>query len=121
MDDSILSAYKNCVLCPRKCAVDRTKEQVGFCKAPADIAIAAYQAHRFEEPPISGIHGSGTIFFSFCTGRCAYCQNYNFSRGKTAKFIANERLPEMMLELQGKGCHNINLVTPTHYVPSIII
>ena len=109
------------MLCPRNCRIDRTAGELGFCQAPQELAIAVYQAHKFEEPPISGTEGSGTIFFSFCTARCAYCQNYNFSRGKTVKTISIERLSEIMLELQGKGCHNINLVTPTHYVPSIII
>ncbi len=119
--DDLLNAYKKCMLCPRNCGVDRTAGELGFCQAPQELAIASYQVHKFEEPPISGAKGSGTIFFSFCTARCAYCQNYNFSRGKTVKYISIERLSEIMLELQDKDCHNINLVTPTHYVPSIII
>jgi putative pyruvate formate lyase activating enzyme len=119
-NNSILDLYKNCSLCPRACRVDRTKGKLGFCHAPSEIAIATYMVHRFEEPPISGCNGSGTIFFSFCTGRCIYCQNYLFSRGKRAKFISIKKLSEIMIELESRGCHNINLVTPTHYTPSII-
>ncbi|MBN1405156.1 MAG: radical SAM protein [Candidatus Omnitrophica bacterium] len=116
----MLESYKNCGLCPRKCGVDRTLGQLGFCKAPAELKLAAYMAHKFEEPPISGTNGSGTIFFSFCTARCLYCQNYAFSRGAKGKFISIDRLCEIMLKLQDKNCHNINLVTPTHYVPSFL-
>lgn len=118
--EKILNLYKNCRLCPRKCGVNRTAGGLGFCGAPSQIAIATYMAHRFEEPPLSNSCGSGTIFFSYCTARCSYCQNYTFSRGKRAKFISIEKLAEIMLKLQAKGCHNINLVTPTHYTPSII-
>lgn len=121
MADEIPDEYKDCKLCPRNCGVDRTSGKLGFCKAPADLAIATYLVHKFEEPPISGYNGSGTIFFSYCTARCAYCQNYGFSRGEKKKFITIEKLAEIMLELQDRNCHNINLVTPTHYVPSIIV
>ncbi len=120
MKKSILKLYKNCCLCPRKCGIDRLAGNVGYCKAGTDIMIASYMPHRFEEPPISGITGSGTIFFSYCTARCCYCQNYNFSRGKCVKKISIEKLAAIMLELQKKECHNINLVTPTHYAPSIV-
>jgi putative pyruvate formate lyase activating enzyme len=121
MDKSILNLYKNCGLCPRQCNVNRQAAQTGFCKAGSEAVVALYMPHRFEEPPINGTKGSGTIFFSYCTGRCHYCQNYNFSRGKTGKVVSAERLSDIMLLLQEKGCHNINLVSPTHYVPSIII
>ncbi|MFH1867690.1 MAG: radical SAM protein [Candidatus Omnitrophota bacterium] len=120
MDNHLIELYKNCKLCPRECGVDRTNGEKGFCQAPSEAAIAAHMSHRFEEPPVSGSNGSGTIFFSFCTARCCYCQNYTFSRGKRAKCISIDELSDIMLELQDKGCHNINLVTPTHYVPSII-
>jgi putative pyruvate formate lyase activating enzyme len=115
-----MDLYKNCRLCPRNCGINRLRGELGFCKATADVAIAAYMAHRFEEPPISGNKGSGTIFFSFCTARCIYCQNFNFSRGKTKETVSISELSDIMLELQQKGCHNINLVTPTHYMPSIV-
>ena len=112
--------YKKCTLCARKCGVDRTKGKLGFCKATAEVVVASYMVHRFEEPSISGKIGSGTIFFSYCTARCSYCQNYNYSRGKHGKIVTTKRLAEMMLELEKKGSHNINLVTPTHYIPSIL-
>ena len=112
--------YKKCTLCARKCGVDRTKRKLGFCKATAEVVVASYMVHRFEEPSISGKIGSGTIFFSYCTARCSYCQNYNYSRGKHGKIVTTKRLAEMMLELEKKGSHNINLVTPTHYIPSIL-
>jgi putative pyruvate formate lyase activating enzyme len=121
MDTSLLDLYRNCRLCPRKCNVDRISGQLGFCKAGWEISVASYMLHRFEEPAISGTTGSGTIFFSFCTGRCSYCQNYNYSRGKSGKNMSIDKLSDIMLELQDKGCHNINLVSPTQYVPSIII
>ena len=120
MDKSILNLYKKCRLCPRECNVDRTSGQLGFCKASSEVVVASYMPHCFEEPPISGTKGSGTIFFSYCTGQCCYCQNYNFSRGRCGKNTSIEKLAAIMLELQGKGCHNINLVSPTQYVPSII-
>jgi putative pyruvate formate lyase activating enzyme len=121
MKNSILDLYRDCCLCPRKCGIDRLAGNVGFCKAGTDIMIASYMSHRFEEPPISGITGSGTIFFSYCTGRCCYCQNFNFSRGKCGKKMSIQRLAAIMLELQEKKCHNINLVTPTQYMPSIVL
>jgi len=112
--------YKECTLCARKCNVDRTKGELGFCEATTEVVVASYMVHRFEEPPISGKIGSGTIFFSYCTARCSYCQNYNYSRGEHGKVVTTKRLAEMMLELEKKGSHNINLVTPTHYIPSIL-
>ena len=120
MGQDRMALYKRCRLCPRACAVDRTKGNPGFCQAPSELFISNYLVHRFEEPPISGTHGSGTIFFSYCTARCIYCQNYTYSRGKRGRRVSVEELARMMLELQHKSCHNINLVTPTHYVPGII-
>jgi len=120
MKNSINDIYKKCTLCARKCNVNRTKGELGFCEATAEVVVASYMVHRFEEPPISGKIGSGTIFFSYCTARCSYCQNYNYSRGKHGKIVTTQRLAEIMLELERKGSHNINLVTPTHYIPSIL-
>jgi len=120
MKNSINDIYKKCTLCARKCNVNRTKGELGFCKATAEVVVASYMVHRFEEPPISGKIGSGAIFFSYCTARCSYCQNYNYSRGKHGKIVTTQRLTEIMLELERKGSHNINLVTPTHYIPSIL-
>jgi putative pyruvate formate lyase activating enzyme len=111
---------KSCTLCPRRCAVNRLAGEKGFCKAESVVRVASWNVHRWEEPPISGTRGSGTIFFSFCTGRCCFCQNYPISQLGAGRDVTPERLGGMMLELQALGCHNINLVTPTHYVPHIL-
>ena len=111
--------YKKCNLCPRNCLVDRTKT-LGFCKATDKVKVARSAIHYFEEPSISGTNGSGTIFFSNCNLKCCYCQNKEISTDGFGKEITIERLSEMILELEEKHANNINLVTPTHYVPSII-
>jgi len=110
----------SCNLCPRACGVNRLQGERGFCRAGALARVASWNAHHGEEPPISGHAGSGTIFFSHCTGRCLFCQNYPISQLGNGQSVTNERLAAMMLELQRMGCHNINLVTPTHYVPQIL-
>ncbi len=110
---------KNCTLCPRECGVDRTKN-LGFCGASDKIKIARAALHFWEEPCISGERGSGTVFFSHCTLRCVFCQNSEISRGETGIEVSVERLAEIFLNLQAQGAENINLVTPTHYVPQII-
>ena len=109
---------KNCILCPRKCGINRY-EKHGICGSSNKIKLAHYSSHRWEEPIISGKNGSGTIFFSNCNMKCLYCQNKKISLDGYGKFISNKRLGEIMIELQDMGCHNINLVTPTHYVPQI--
>ena len=114
-----MELLKNCMLCPRKCGVNRYLEK-GFCGATNKVKVAYYSLHMWEEPPISGTNGSGTIFFSNCNLRCLYCQNKKISIDGYGKLITNKRLGEIMLELQDKGAHNINLVTPTHYVPNIV-
>lgn len=114
-----MELLKRCMLCPRKCGVNRYKEK-GFCGATNKIKLSYYSLHMWEEPIISGDNGSGTIFFSNCNLRCLYCQNKKISIDGYGKLISNKRLMEIMLELQSKGAHNINLVTPTHYVPNII-
>ena len=108
----------NCTICPRKCNIDRSKN-VGFCGAPSEIKLARAALHEWEEPIISGNKGSGTIFFSGCNLKCVFCQNYNVSRG-FGKEVSLYRFIEIMKELEEKGAHNINLVTPTHYVDKII-
>jgi putative pyruvate formate lyase activating enzyme len=105
-----------CDLCPRACGVNRLQGEVGFCRAGALAKVASWNVHRWEEPPISGTRGSGTIFFSHCTARCIFCQNYPISQLGVGQEVDAERLAGMMIELQRRGCHNINLVTPTHYV-----
>ena len=113
-----MEIIKNCCLCPRKCLINRYSE-LGYCKANNKIKVAYYSLHMWEEPVISGNNGSGTIFFSNCNLRCIYCQNKKISIDGYGKYISNKRLGEIMLELQDKGANNINLVTPTHYVPQI--
>jgi putative pyruvate formate lyase activating enzyme len=109
-----------CKICPRNCGVDRTKGIKGYCRETDKIIVARASLHMWEEPCISGTNGSGTVFFSGCSLGCVYCQNYNISKGMSGKEITIERLAEIFLELQSKGAHNINLVTPTHFVPQII-
>lgn len=115
----MIDVYKKCNLCPRKCLIDRTKT-LGYCKATDKVKVARSALHYFEEPSISGTNGSGTIFFSNCNLKCCYCQNKEISTDGFGKEVSIERISEMMLELEEKHANNINLVTPTHYVPSII-
>lgn len=115
----MLELYKKCNLCPKKCLVDRTKT-LGYCKATDKVKVARSALHYFEEPTISGNNGSGTIFFSNCNLKCYYCQNKEISTDGFGKDVSIERVSEMMLELEERDANNINLVTPTHYVPSII-
>ena len=109
-----------CKMCPRVCGVDRTKGQKGYCGAGRFPGVFSYQAHNGEEPPISGTRGSGTIFFSNCNLRCVYCQNYTFSQNDDFDQVDNYELAKIMVDLQRSGCHNINLVSPTHYLTQII-
>ena len=111
---------EECTICPRNCRVDRTKGKKGYCSVTDKLVIARASLHMWEEPCISGTHGSGTVFFSGCNLGCVYCQNHTISTGKSGKEITRERLAEIFLELQSKGAHNINLVTPSHFVPQII-
>lgn len=117
---SILPDMQDCTLCPRECHADRTAGQTGFCGQSEQIMAARAALHFWEEPCLSGTNGSGTVFFSGCNLRCVYCQNHTIAQGQTGKGISIERLSEIFLELQDKKAHNINLVTPTHFVPQII-
>ena len=114
-----MNLLNNCMLCPRKCGVNRYKKK-GACGATNKLKIAYYSLHKWEEPIISGSNGSGTIFFSNCNMKCIYCQNKKISIDGYGKYISNKKLEEIMLKLQDMGAHNINLVTPTHYVPQIV-
>lgn len=109
-----------CDLCPRRCGVDRLAGERGYCRSTARLQVASWHRHMGEEPAISGQRGSGTIFFSNCTARCIYCQNYPISQLGTGNAISTAELASAMLSLQREGCHNVNLVTPTHYVPQIL-
>ena len=117
MDKELL---EKCMLCPRLCAVDRTKGELGVCGETDKVQLARAALHFWEEPCISGDTGSGTVFFTGCNLRCVYCQNREISCGDCGKEVSLERLAEIFLELQNKGAANINLVTPTHFVPQII-
>ena len=110
--------YMNCNLCPRKCNVDRSVSK-GFCGVGDNIKLAKAYLHKWEEPIISGTIGSGTIFFSGCNLKCVYCQNYEISQG-FGKDVTIDEFIDVMKRLEDKGAHNINLVTPSHYVPQII-
>lgn len=112
--------YQNCDLCPRRCGVDRTAGQRGFCGMPASLTAARAALHYWEEPPISGQYGSGAVFFSGCTLRCKFCQNYEISAEKQGKSLTSARLREIFEELITRGAHNINLVTPTQFLPDIL-
>lgn len=108
---------KQCDLCPRRCGVDRLGGQRGFCGAGSDIVVAHYGAHFGEEPPISGRHGSGNIFFSPCNLRCIFCQNYQISQTTFGLRLSVNDLIDVFFQLEAAGVHNINLVSPTPYVP----
>lgn len=111
---------KACDLCPRRCGVDRLSGQLGFCRTDGRLKVAAVSVHPWEEPPIAGTRGSGTIFFSGCTLRCLFCQNYPISQLGVGRVMSPEELAEKMLRLQRRGVHNINLVTPTHQMPQFV-
>jgi len=109
-----------CKLCPRECGVNRLKGEKGFCKSSAEVIVSSFNPHFGEEPPISGYKGSGTIFFTNCNLGCLFCQNYPISHLGNGNRISKNELSKMMLILQKKGCHNINFVTPTHFIPQIL-
>ena len=121
--EAVYARLESCDICPRRCRVNRLKGETAFCRSGLLPIVASCCVHKGEEPPISGTRGSGTIFFTNCTMRCVYCQNHQISqpsREIMPKEVSIETLAEKMLELQGQGCHNINFVTPTHFVPQIV-
>lgn len=123
MEEHIIFAedvMKACVLCPRRCKADRSKGQTGICGQNAEIKVARASLHMWEEPCISGEHGSGTVFFSGCALHCVFCQNHTIANGDQGKVITIERLAEIFIELQEKGANNINLVTAGHFIPQVI-
>ena len=115
-----LSLLESCEVCPHRCGVNRLKGELGFCKTGKNAIVDSYFPHRGEEKPIRGYRGSGTVFFSYCNMRCVYCQNYQISQLGEGREVSPEELSEMFLELQAMGCHNLNLVTPSHVVPQIL-
>ena len=114
------SLLRSCRVCPRRCEVDRLSGDVGKCRTPREAMVSSYGAHFGEEAPLVGRYGSGTIFFTNCNLRCVFCQNYSISQLGEGRKVTTQELAGMMLSLQGKGCHNINLVSPTHVVPQIL-
>ncbi len=108
-----------CTLCPRRCPADRSHGEQGFCGMTEEIYVARVAPHYWEEPCISGEKGSGTVFFSGCNLRCVYCQNHKIAAGRTGRKLTAEQLSEAFRSLERQGCHNINLVTPSHYVPQV--
>ena len=119
--ESLLSLLAHCELCPRRCGVNRLRDEHGFCGAGKDAVVAHYGLHFGEEPPISGSRGSGTIFFSPCNLRCIFCQNHQISHVTAGDNTSAERLKEIFFEIEKAGAHNINLVSPTPYAPLIAI
>ncbi|MGE5307670.1 MAG: radical SAM protein [Deltaproteobacteria bacterium] len=111
---------EKCEICPRRCGVNRLKDERGFCRTGSKAIVYSYMAHHGEEPPVSGEKGSGTVFFSNCNMSCCYCQNFQFSQTGQGRELSDEELASLMLELQKNGCHNINFVTPTHVIPQIL-
>ncbi|NLB35653.1 MAG: radical SAM protein [Elusimicrobia bacterium] len=114
-----IPGLKTCYVCPLNCGVNRYKTR-GLCGADANIEVSSYNLHRGEETPISGQSGSGTIFFTHCSLGCIFCQNYTISKQGQGRIISEDELIKIMLELQDRGAHNINLVTPTHYALQIL-
>jgi putative pyruvate formate lyase activating enzyme len=113
----------SCDICPRDCRIDRLRDEVAACHSGYLPVVSSYTPHFGEEPPLVGKNGAGNIFFGNCNLRCVYCQNYQISqrhREQRANEVSFERLSEMMLDLQGRGCHNINFVSPTHFVPQMV-
>ncbi|MBR5448720.1 MAG: radical SAM protein [Clostridia bacterium] len=116
----MLKEYNKCNLCHRECGVNRNDGEIGFCRSSSTMKICRAALHPWEEPIISGTNGSGTIFFSGCSLGCIFCQNNDISRAAVGRPVDESALADIMLDLESQGAHNINLVTPTHFVPSII-
>jgi putative pyruvate formate lyase activating enzyme len=118
--EALNEIYRSCRLCPRACCIDRVKGETGVCQATARVRVSSAHPHFGEERPLVGLCGSGTIFFSNCSLRCVYCQNCEIAHSGVGSFMSDEALARLMIGLQDQGCHNINLVTPTHVVPNIV-
>lgn len=119
MEPITYQTYRNCTLCPRMCRVDRTRTP-GFCGCRDQLTAARAALHQWEEPCISGTSGSGTVFFTGCTLRCCFCQNFSISQEGFGRELSASQLARIFLSLQDKGAHNINLVTPSHFLPHIL-
>jgi putative pyruvate formate lyase activating enzyme len=120
LEKELWEIFRSCHLCPRRCGVNRLERETGFCSSTAQLKVASYHAHFGEERPLAGVGGSGTIFFSNCNLLCCFCQNWEINHRGDGHPITHDYLADIMLSLQKRGCHNINLVTPTHVVPHIV-
>jgi putative pyruvate formate lyase activating enzyme len=118
--DKALNLMEACCLCPRRCGVDRLNGETGYCRTGRQARVASYNAHFGEEAPLVGRHGSGTLFFSSCNLLCSFCQNFEVSHLNEGIEVSADQAAGMMIELMERGCHNINLVTPTHVMPQIL-
>jgi len=118
--ETLYSKLEQCDICPRNCGVNRLDGEIGYCQAGAELVVSSVQPHFWEEAPLVGIGGSGTVFLANCNLRCVYCQNYDISHEGKGNPITEEQLADSMLWIQRIGCHNINLVTPTHYTPNLV-
>jgi putative pyruvate formate lyase activating enzyme len=118
--EQTIGLLDGCRICPRKCGVDRLSGQMGYCGIGRDAVVASYSPHHGEERPLSGIFGSGTIFFSGCNMHCQYCQNYDISQDKSGQEYDADGIAQIMISLERMKCHNINLVSPTHVMPQIV-
>jgi len=118
--ESLNDILKECKLCPRECGVNRIEGEIGVCKGGVDLMVSSVSPHFGEEPPLVGFHGSGTIFLTHCNLRCVFCQNYDISHIGRGHITTSSEMANYMLRLQKMGCHNINFVTPTHYLPQIV-
>jgi len=118
--EQALALLEECRVCPRRCSVNRLQDERGYCRTGGRAVVSSSGPHYGEEPPLVGRRGSGTIFFTHCNLRCAFCQNYPISQGGEGVEVSAERLAGIMLSLQELGCHNVNFVTPTHVVPQIL-
>lgn len=115
-----MGSLNSCRLCPRECRVNRLKGEQGYCRSGKRAKVSSFGPHFGEEPPLIGTGGSGTIFFTNCNLRCIFCQNYDISHLGHGEEVSSKELADMTLSLQSQGCHNINFVTPTHFVPQLL-
>lgn len=119
--EKLSQILRSCELCPRQCRIDRLNDELGYCRAGSGLRVSSGFPHFGEEPPLVGRHGSGTIFLAHCNLRCVFCQNYDISHHGGGEGVTSEQMARYMIKLQQIGCHNINFVTPTHYVAQIVV
>lgn len=118
--EAALASLESCEICPRSCGVNRLEGELGYCRSGRYARVSSFTPHFGEEPPLVGSHGSGTIFMTGCNLRCVFCQNYDISHLGEGREVSATKLAEMMVCLADGGCHNVNFVTPTHFVPQIL-